>query len=74
METRNNPPIAVQPDPNTPMPVDYYINQLHLVSRTTFWRWTRQGLKTIHVGGRVFVSQTDLQRFMEEQDESRCEQ
>ena len=65
---------TIQPDPNTPMPMDYFINRLNLVSRTTFWRWTKQGLKTIHVGGRVFVSQTDLQRFMEEQDESRCEQ
>tara|TARA_B100001971_G_C18056644_1_gene465680 strand:- start:502 stop:717 length:216 start_codon:yes stop_codon:yes gene_type:complete len=65
---------AIQPDPNMPMPMDYYINRLALVSRTTFWKWTKQGLKTTRIGGRVFVSQTDLQRFMEEQDESRCEQ
>jgi len=70
METRNNPPIAVQPDPNTPMPIDYFINRLHLVSRTTFWRWTRQGLKTTRIGGRVFVSQVDLQRFMAENNEA----
>ena len=62
--------ITPSPDYRTPMPVDYYINQLHLVSRTTFWRWTRQGLKTTRVGGRVFVSQADLQNFMATYDEA----
>jgi hypothetical protein len=61
---------AIQLDPSTPMPIDYFINRLHLVSRTTFWRWTRQGLKTTRIGGRVFVSQVDLQRFMAENNEA----
>ena len=51
------------------MPIDFYINDLNLTSRTTMWRWTRQGLRTTRVGGRVYVSQGDMQDFMANQDE-----
>tara|TARA_Y100000588_G_scaffold373564_1_gene447562 strand:+ start:2044 stop:2256 length:213 start_codon:yes stop_codon:yes gene_type:complete len=60
---------TIQPDINTPMPIDFYINDLNLASRTTMWRWTRQGLRTTRVGGRVYVSQGDMQDFMANQDE-----
>ena len=51
------------------MPIGYFTDDLHLASRTTIWRWMRQGLKTIRVGGRVFISQADLQQFLADQNE-----
>ena len=60
---------TIQPDPNTPMPIGYFTDDLHLASRTTIWRWMGQGLKTIRVGGRVFISQADLQQFLADQNE-----
>jgi len=60
---------TIQPDPNTPMPIGYFTDDLHLASRTTIWRWMGQGLKTIRVGGRVFISQADLQKFFAEHGE-----
>ena len=59
----------VQPDAKTPLPLDYFVNGLGLASRTTIWRWTKEGLKTHRVGGRVYVSQADLQKFMVEHSE-----
>ena len=54
------------PDPNTPMPLSYYVEQLQLTSRSNLWKWTKQGLRTHQVGGRVYISQADLQRFFNE--------
>ena len=58
--------IAIQPDLNTPMPLSYYVQQLQLTSRSNLWKWTKQGLRTHQVGGRVYISQADLQRFFNE--------
>ena len=58
--------IAIQPDLNTPMPLSYYVEQLQLTSRSNLWKWTKQGLRTHQVGGRVYISQADLQRFFNE--------
>ena len=52
--------IAIQPDLNTPMPLSYYVEQLQLTSRSNLWKWTKQGLRTHQVGGRVYISQADL--------------
>ena len=59
--------ITVQPDLNTAMPLEFYYGTLGLTSRSNLWRWTKRGLKTQTVGGRVFISQADLQRFMNEE-------
>ena len=56
--------ITVQPNPDTPMPLAYYYETLGLTSRSNLWRWTKQGLRQIRVGGRVYITQADLQRFM----------
>lgn len=48
------------------MPLEYYYEVLGLTSRSNLWRWTNQGLRTIRVGGRVYITQADLQRFMNE--------
>ena len=58
--------IIPQPDLNTPMPLSYYVEQLQLTSRSNLWKWTKQGLRTHQVGGRVYISQADLQRFFNE--------
>tara|TARA_Y100000310_G_scaffold325342_1_gene388650 strand:+ start:1417 stop:1626 length:210 start_codon:yes stop_codon:yes gene_type:complete len=59
----------VQPDINTPMPLHYYVEQLQLTSRSNLWKWTKQGLRTHQVGGRVYISQANLQRFFNERTE-----
>ena len=59
--------IAIQPDLNTPLPLSFYVDQLKLTSRSNLWKWTKRGLATKRVGGRVFISQNDLQIFMTEE-------
>ena len=62
----NTNSITVQPNPHTPMPLEYYYETLGLTSRSNLWRWTKQGLRVVRVGGRVYITQADLQRFMNE--------
>ena len=57
---------TIQPDINTPLPLEYYVETLGLTSRSNLWKWTTRGLKTRIVFGRVYISQADLQRFMNE--------
>jgi hypothetical protein len=57
---------SIQPDSKTPLPIGFFTEDLRLVSRTTLWRWMGQGLKSFRIGGRVFISQADLQRFFDE--------
>ena len=61
---------SITPDKDTPLPIDFFVNRLELASRTTIWRWTKEGLRTHRIGGRVYVSQADLQEFMREHSAS----
>ena len=59
-------PYVIQADLGTPLPINFYTDILKIASRTTFWQWGKEGLRTTRVGGRVFLSQADLQRFVNE--------
>ena len=61
--------ITMQPDINTPLPLSFYVDQLKLTSRSNLWKWTKRGLATKRVGVRVFITQNDLQIFMNEMTE-----
>ena len=61
--------ITIQPDLNPPLPLSFYVDQLKLTSRSNLWKWTKRGLATKRVGGRVFITQNDLQIFMNEMTE-----
>ena len=61
---KTQPP--VQPDVATPLPLDFYVNKLQIPSRTNLWRWAKNGLRTIRIGGRVYITQAELQRFLNE--------
>lgn len=60
---------SITPDKDTPLPIDFFVNRLELASRTTIWRWTKEGLRTHRIGGRVYVSQADMQQFMADYSE-----
>ena len=62
-------PYVIQPDLGTPLPINFYTDILKIASRTTFWQWGKEGLRPTRVGGRVFLSQADLQRFVNERSE-----
>ena len=59
-------PYIIQPNLDTPLPINFYTDTLKIASRTTLWQWGKEGLRMTRVGGRVFLSQADLQRFMNE--------
>ena len=46
------------------MPLSYYINN-GIASRATLWRWGKQGLRILRVGGRSYIHPADLTAFME---------
>ncbi len=47
-----------------PLPLSYYI-QNGIASRATLWRWGKQGLRILRVGGRSYIHPSDLTAFME---------
>ena len=47
-----------------PLPLSYYINN-GIASRATLWRWGKQGLRILRVGGRSYIHPADLTAFME---------
>ena len=51
-----------------PLPLSYYTKQ-QIASRSTFWRWSKEGLRILRVGGRTYLSPSELTRFMLEKDE-----
>ena len=50
-----------------PLPLSYYIKQ-RIASRSTLWRWSQEGLRILRVGGRTYLSPSELTRFMLEKD------
>ncbi len=57
-------PYIIEPNLDTPLPINFYTDTLKIASRTTLWQWGKEGLRMTRVGGRVFLA--DLQRFMNE--------
>jgi len=51
-------------DPNTPLPAQFYLRKYN-VSRTTWWRWTKRGLRVLQVGQKQFVTESEFLRFLE---------
>ena len=51
-----------------PLPISYYVKQ-SIASRSTLWRWRQEGLRILKVGGRAYISPTELVRFMEKKHE-----
>jgi len=47
-----------------PMPEDHF-RRLGLGSRATFYRWEKDGLRIVRVGGRRFIYASDLKEFLE---------
>jgi len=47
-----------------PLPLSYYIRN-GIASRATLWRWGKQGLRILRVGGRSYIHPADLTAFME---------
>ena len=52
-----------------PLPLSYYINN-GIASRATLWRWGKQGLRILRVGGRSYIHPSDLTAFMERESSS----
>ena len=52
-----------------PLPLNYYI-QNGIASRATLWRWGKQGLRILRVGGRSYIHPADLTAFMEREASS----
>ena len=46
-----------------PLPLSYYI-QNGIALRATLWRWGKQGLRILRVGGRSYIYAADLTAFM----------
>lgn len=53
-----------------PMPADFVCRKL-AISRTTFWRWRKAGLPVLTVGGKLFVREVEVVRFMERVNQQR---
>lgn len=47
-----------------PMPLDFFLRR-YSISRTTCWRWRKNGLPTSQVGAKVFCRESDFVRFLE---------
>lgn len=62
---KNQPPVYLTPDPNLPMPYDYYI-RLGIASRATLHRWGLEGLQIMRKGGRSYITTSEITRFITE--------
>jgi len=52
-----------------PLPLSYYVEN-GIASRATLWRWGKQGLRILRVGGRSYIHPADLTAFMEREASS----
>lgn len=53
-----------------PLPLDFFLRRYGL-SRTTVWRWRKQGLPMLQVGAKIFCRESELVRFMETRSANR---
>lgn len=49
-----------------PLPEEHF-RKMGIASRPTFFRWEKQGLRVLRVGGRRFIYPADLRNFLEAQ-------
>tara|TARA_B100001146_G_C15981588_1_gene348602 strand:+ start:264 stop:440 length:177 start_codon:yes stop_codon:yes gene_type:complete len=50
-----------------PMPLGFYTD-LNIASRTTIWRWEKEGLRVVRKGGRTYLSPEDFRAFITRKD------
>lgn len=55
-----------------PMPLEFFLHRYGL-SRTTVWRWRKNGLATLRVGAKIFCRESEFVRFLETQTTRRQE-
>ena len=67
MTTPSTAPSTVPLGTEIPMPHTYLLKRFN-VSRTTFWRWRKAGLPCQVVAAKIFVKESDIVRFIAEQD------
>jgi len=51
---------------DVPLPVAFW-QKTSGVSRTSLWRWEREGLRILHAGGKRFIRPSDWAAFIEQQ-------
>ena len=69
-----NQPISFRPNTTGELPLpESHFRSLGIGSRVTFWRWEKQGLRILKVGGRRFVYASDLTKFLERMNTRRGE-
>lgn len=56
-----------------PMPLGFFTDH-NIASRTTIWRWEKEGLRVIRKGGRSYVIPEELRDFLVTRDSSEVEE
>lgn len=51
-----------------PMPIRFYSDH-GIASRTTIWRWEKEGLRIVREGGRTYLIPDDLVAFLTRNDQ-----
>lgn len=49
------------------MPLDFFLRR-YGISRTTVWRWRKNGLPTLQVGAKIFCFESDFILFLQKMD------